>query len=177
MNWDAIGAIAELLGALAVVATLAYLSVQLRQTTASVRATSAMAYTEAMRGVNIAVLEDPELVRLYHTGLANRAALSDDDQRRFDFLIGTLLSAIEQSWKFKQEGVLDAPTWAGQMVTISWLAHQPGFADFWRIWGTMQHPGFCEVIAQAMAEELQPSAVAAARQTASADPAREGSPS
>jgi hypothetical protein len=41
MNWDAIGAMAELLGAIAVVATLAYLSVQLRQNTASVRASSA----------------------------------------------------------------------------------------------------------------------------------------
>jgi hypothetical protein len=30
MDWDAIGAIAELLGVIAVVATLAYLSVQLR---------------------------------------------------------------------------------------------------------------------------------------------------
>ena len=31
MNWDALGAIAELLGAVAVFATLAYLTVQVRQ--------------------------------------------------------------------------------------------------------------------------------------------------
>jgi len=38
MNWDAIGAIAETLGAVAVVATLVYLSSQLRQNTAAMRA-------------------------------------------------------------------------------------------------------------------------------------------
>ena len=34
MNWDAIGAVGEVLGALAVVLTLAYLAIQIRQNTA-----------------------------------------------------------------------------------------------------------------------------------------------
>ncbi|MFT4562959.1 MAG: hypothetical protein ACI9BW_002710 [Gammaproteobacteria bacterium] len=33
MNWDALGAISELVGALAVVATLVYLAIQIRQNT------------------------------------------------------------------------------------------------------------------------------------------------
>ncbi len=36
MNWDAVGAIAELVGATAVVLTLVYLSIQLRQNTRAV---------------------------------------------------------------------------------------------------------------------------------------------
>jgi len=36
MNWDAVGAIAELIGATAVVLTLVYLSIQLRQNTRAV---------------------------------------------------------------------------------------------------------------------------------------------
>ena len=38
MNWDAIGAVAELLGGIATIATLAYLAVQIRQATAATRA-------------------------------------------------------------------------------------------------------------------------------------------
>jgi len=38
MNWDAIGAIGELLGAAAVLATLIYLALQIRQNTAATRA-------------------------------------------------------------------------------------------------------------------------------------------
>ncbi len=37
MNWDAIGAIAELLGAIGVIASLVYLATQIRQNTRSVR--------------------------------------------------------------------------------------------------------------------------------------------
>lgn len=46
MNWDAIGAQGELVGAAAVVLTLIYLSVQLRQNTRTVRVSSAHAVTE-----------------------------------------------------------------------------------------------------------------------------------
>ena len=37
MNWDALGAIAELLGAIAVFLTLAYLTVQVRQNSAALK--------------------------------------------------------------------------------------------------------------------------------------------
>ena len=82
---------------------------------------------------------------------------------------------MEQAWKFREEGVLDAATWAGQEVAISWLAHAPGFAEFWSIYGPSHHPGYGALIARARAEELQPGAVAADRQTSSADPSRHGS--
>ena len=38
MNWEALGAIGEIVGAVAVIATLGYLAVQIRQNTRSVRA-------------------------------------------------------------------------------------------------------------------------------------------
>jgi hypothetical protein len=40
MNWDAIGAIGEVVGALGVVVTLAYLAIQIRQNTDSARVLS-----------------------------------------------------------------------------------------------------------------------------------------
>ena len=37
MNWDALGAIGEMLSAIGVIATLLYLSVQIRQNTRAIR--------------------------------------------------------------------------------------------------------------------------------------------
>jgi len=57
MNWDAIGAIAELAGALAVIATLAYLAVQLRQNSALLKssiATASRESTNQLTGLSIA---------------------------------------------------------------------------------------------------------------------------
>ena len=46
MNWDAVGAIAELAGAIAVVATLIYLTVQVRQNSDLLSASLAIAQQE-----------------------------------------------------------------------------------------------------------------------------------
>ena len=65
MNWDAIGAIAELIGAIAVVLTLVYLAVQVRHSKESLDAnTSAIRPETAARTIADIVLEDlldPEL--------------------------------------------------------------------------------------------------------------------
>jgi hypothetical protein len=172
MNWDALGAIAELLGAIAVVATLAYLSVQLRQNTASVRTSSAAAHSEAMRSLNIAVAQDAELVRLYWAGLANRAALTDEDRRRFDFLIGATTQGMEQMWRFHEEGVIDDGAWLGQQAALSWMAHEPGFIDYLDVYGGMLDPGFAAQLRKAAAEELSPDVAIAAEQSSFSDPSR-----
>lgn len=48
MTWEAIGALGEWAGALTVVATLAYLAIQIRQNSAGIRATVEL---EASRGL------------------------------------------------------------------------------------------------------------------------------
>jgi len=49
MNWDAIGAIGEILGALAVVVSLLYLAVQIRQNSRIVKGASVQAITQTMQ--------------------------------------------------------------------------------------------------------------------------------
>ena len=48
MNWDAIGAVGELVGAIAVVITLVYLAIQIRQNTKTVRASTYQSVAEAL---------------------------------------------------------------------------------------------------------------------------------
>ncbi len=170
-----LGSIGELVAAVATIATLAYLAVQLRQNTASVRASSAVAYTETIRQSNIFIAQDPELVKLFWSGLANRSALNDEDRRRFDFVISAQCQSFEQTWKFRDEGVIDDPTWVAERAAISWLAHEPGFIDYLGVWGGQLHPGFVAEVKKAMAEELSPEAAMAAQQSASADPLRDAS--
>ncbi len=142
MTIQDLGSIGELLAAIATIATLAYLAVQLRHNTASVRASSAIAHTEAARNIQLVIAQDSELVKLFWSGLANRAALNDEDRRRFDFLISAQSQTFEQSWRFREEGVIDDATWAGQRAGISWFAHEPGFIDFFGVYGGTLHPGF-----------------------------------
>ena len=68
MNWEAISAIGQIVGALAVLITLIYLAIQLKQNTAAV-ATST--YESAMTGfndINVVVASHPELASLLDRG-------------------------------------------------------------------------------------------------------------
>ena len=52
MNWNAVGALAETLGVLGVIATLVYLSVQIRQNSRLLRASSSAVTTSGANVVN-----------------------------------------------------------------------------------------------------------------------------
>jgi hypothetical protein len=170
LKWEAVGAIAELAGALGVIITLAYLVVQLRQNTATVRTNSATAHTQAVQAWTIALIQDAETNKLYWKGIANRAALSPDDQRRFDGILSSLLLTFEQTWRFREEGVIDDVAWQAARVGISWLAHSPGFVDYWTVWRPTHNPGFAAVVAEAIAEALPAALKPAMELTLSAEP-------
>jgi hypothetical protein len=170
LNWDAVGAIAELAGALGVIITLAYLAVQLRHNTATVRSNSATAHTQAVQASTIALTQDEETNKLFWKGLANRASLSPGDQRRFDGIVSCQLLTLEQAWRFREEGAIDDVAWQGTRASISWFAHTPGFLDYWSTWGSNHNPGFGTVVEEAIAEDLPAAVKSAVAFTLSADP-------
>ena len=58
MNWEAIGAIAESLGAIGVIATLAYLAQQIRHNTSMGRSAAATATSQATSSLNFLLAQD-----------------------------------------------------------------------------------------------------------------------
>jgi hypothetical protein len=68
MNWDAVGAIAELVGALAVVATLAYLAVQIRQNTMSARVAARLEMTRQFSDYVDGLINNPEANSVFTRG-------------------------------------------------------------------------------------------------------------
>lgn len=122
MNWDAVGASAELVGAAAVVATLLYLSVQLRQNTKAVEAEIGRANLEQGTTWLYEVIRDPEVARLYLAGLADELE-SPEDKLRFHLL----LQALFNQWAFMYttDGGLVEPDVAHVLST-------PGGRKYWQ---------------------------------------------
>ena len=80
MNWDAIGAVSELIGAVAVVATLIYLAVQIRQNTKSVQSTNFSTWMDAIHGINHVHLEISDFL---DDALNARRELTADEYWKF----------------------------------------------------------------------------------------------
>ena len=83
MNWEAIGAIGEILGATAVVATLFFLAIQIRASNALAAAERRDRTFEQMSRLRHLLASNPDLARIWRLGCLGES-LSEDDYLRFN---------------------------------------------------------------------------------------------
>ena len=84
MNWEAVGAVGEIVGAIAVVITLIYLARQMRQNSSALRSTTAQSANEMAFSVyNPIVANEYGLADILLRGLRDPELLSDLEMARF----------------------------------------------------------------------------------------------
>ena len=101
MNWEALGAIGEIIGAAAVLATLFYLAAQIKMQTRQLEKSNdhARAHTsvqindQALEFVDI-LMRDKEFVEIYRKGLSNQP-LNENEVVQFSYFIVRMLSLIQ----------------------------------------------------------------------------------
>ena len=173
MTIDQIGSIGELIAAIATVATLVYLSMQLRQNTAAVRGSGTASHTDSQNAWSTLLLQDADLNDLYWRGLADRDALDERERRRFDGLLGMQLTHVQQTLRLHREGVIDPVTWTSNRSTLTWLMSEPGFQSHWNSWGELYDQDFSRMVEEVRGSvsPIGPQSPAAAQQSTAADSA------
>ena len=83
MNWEALGAIGEIVGAVAVVLTLGYLAVQIRQNTRAVRSSVFSELQSEVRQNSFALANDEDLARIWRQANEEFDSLTADERTRF----------------------------------------------------------------------------------------------
>lgn len=131
MNWEAIGAIGEILGAGAVVITLIYLTAQLKQNSQQIRINSSQTAMSDYSGRIIDVLSNPESLVLFRNGLRGMTSLSMDEQARFHAIMLGFHTSFTQNRTLFEEGVITEALfndWAEDWVSI---LKCPGAIEWW----------------------------------------------
>ena len=95
MDWEAIGAIAEALAAVGVIATLVYLARQIRTNTNAVQSAAAQSVHENFAVWYRMLASEAELSRIITNGLRDYAALSEGDKARFISTFMVFLSCCQ----------------------------------------------------------------------------------
>ena len=90
-----LGSIGEFVAAIATVATLVYLAVQIRMNTTTVRTTSHHAGSTAWSELVAKIAADPVLSEIYHSGRVTPDELSKPDARRFSLVFDAMLAQVE----------------------------------------------------------------------------------
>ena len=107
MNWEALGAIGEVVGAIAVIMTLGYLALQIRQNTASVRTSTQQQLATVFSTLNMTMGSNPDAARVYLQGLHNPDELDDDEIARFTLMFQSAIRLYENAFYQRQVGALD----------------------------------------------------------------------
>ena len=105
MNWEAIGTLAEVVGAIAVVVSLLYVAIQIRQNTRQVegqargqRFVVLGALGEHWRGFRSNIISNPEAAGVWRRGNENPGLLTDDESTLFDMLMLDLFWGFAYNW-------------------------------------------------------------------------------
>lgn len=151
MTLQELGSLGELIGAIATVATLIYLTLQIRLNTSlqrqSLRALELSAQDQAYRygaEFRAMLLQDEAASDLWLRGCADRKNLTKSERMRFGLLAESLVLGKQAIWA-RSEAF--GSTW--DSTTVASLLEQQGFADWWERNQSRLRPAYAQAVESA----------------------------
>ncbi|MDB6147901.1 MAG: hypothetical protein JWO45_1565 [Spartobacteria bacterium] len=133
MNWEAISAISQMIGSIAVVFSVLYLAIQVHRSTRIAKMAAQDAAATALREVTKPFAENAELARIWRVGLENLESLSAEDQARFFHSTYQFLKAFETIHFHHVNGLMDNQIWQGWCGLLEHYVASPGIDHYWRL--------------------------------------------
>ena len=134
--------IAEVIGAVAIVVSLIYVGVQVKDSTRAVRSATANETSAALSTWYREIGTDPEAGRVFLDGMTNPELLSREELFRFIFLAHSVILEFQAAFYLAQEGTLDLELQASITNTLLAVKDQPGMALYWEQRGNLFQPSF-----------------------------------
>ena len=166
MNLEALGNIGDFVGGIAVVVTLIYLAVQIRQNTRQVQQSVELARAAAVKGANamepsiLAIAQDAELARIFREGLTDYSTLGADEQIRFTMVFGALITSFSVSLtEQRMLGIQDQGLIGDQALGLSRFLRTPGGREWWTHHGPTYPADFQELVNETVLGESSAPAV------------------
>lgn len=129
-DWGAIG---EIVGGFAVVVTLVYLAMQLRQTSKSLQITNSDAASAMNAEVFQELISNPEFVELYLKGLSGLNNLNEPERLRFVLFCNKAMRFFENTWFLHINDALAPGAWYGQERGMQEMLSAPGSQEAWAL--------------------------------------------
>lgn len=135
MNWDAIGAIGEVVGAAAVVGSLLYLAGQVRMSARASAVESKMQSTTLLYTYIDSLINSPDLLDLQTRGIADIEALAKGDYVRFSNMSMKAFWMFSASYFQYRSGTIDEDGFFETKVVIRYWLRGRGCRTWWERFG------------------------------------------
>lgn len=130
MNWDAIGAAGELVGAIAVFVTLLYLARQVRISNLAERQSAQRELMEASRDLIGQLSKDERLANIYLRGSARDPGLTNSEVVQYRSFLMQMVMLWERLYWLKRDGKIDDWLWANNSMNRKEIMSSPGFKSY-----------------------------------------------
>ena len=144
MNWDAIGAVGEIVGACAVFATLIYLARQIKDSARAARSAAVTDSTNAIQSLYQELGTNPRSSEHFLKGLTDYDPMSEPEKYQWLMLMHSFFVAFQRSFFLSQEGTLDVGLRDSIGTAIVSINHLPGLKRYWEQRRTFFQPEFVD---------------------------------
>jgi hypothetical protein len=131
MNWEALGAVGEIVGALGVIISLIYLASQIRTQNRESRLAAATEWTSQWSNFVGSLAENPRLAEVWIKGLRDFSSLNESEVIQFSSQAGRFFRVAEGLHDQYAQGRLAPKTWRGIGRTIEDVMCYPGVKKWW----------------------------------------------
>lgn len=137
-----LGNIGAFLGGIGVVVTLAYLAIQIRKNTQSVRSSALHSISTSISEFMDRIAQDPALTKLWFDGRSGTVELSDADRQRHNLLLMSLVRRWENAYHQNRAGMLESASWSGMREGLALVVSPPGAQAWWKNAQSLFSPDF-----------------------------------
>src|SRR5437016_13773775 len=131
MNWEAVGAISQIVGAVLVGITLIYLAVQLRQNTSALKSSAFLAISTLMGSTMEVWATHSDLAPLLIKAQSGLDELSPDERARFGFLMMMAFRRVETVVVRRRLGFIENESTEGFERSALSALHAKGVRQWW----------------------------------------------
>ena len=132
MNWEAIGAIGEIVGAFAVVLSLLYLAIQIRSQGRESRIASVHELNESFRHA-ITAFQNPNLADVFARAKDDFESLPETERLQFISMVQGIMRVWEDAFHQHQQKRLNDTQWQAMVVQFSGYLSLSGVVAVWSI--------------------------------------------
>jgi len=132
MNWEAISAIGQIVGAVGVIISVIYLALQVRSNARQTRLASMRSMSEAFNEWLYGLAGNPQIGELYYRGMRDLASMQGPDLPRFSALMDSLFRIYEDMYYQHVERHLDPHVWRGFEAIMRDIIAYPGAREWWQ---------------------------------------------
>jgi hypothetical protein len=127
-----LGNLGEFVAAIAVVGSLLYLAMQIRQNSKLLRASAIQSVASNTAGSLSTIAQDLSTAAVLLKGVGDFKALSGEEAVQCSALLHLVFNEIQSSYRMHREGIIPEELWQGSAAVAAFYLRTPGVRAWWK---------------------------------------------